>query len=52
VRMNPLISPVFSRTQFERCRPRCGGEGVALLLGTPGGTEKNGEARQRRPEQE
>ena len=32
VTVNPLITRAFSRTQFERCRPRRKGEGVALSL--------------------
>jgi hypothetical protein len=35
MRENPLITGVSSRTQFERCRPRTTGEGVALLLAPP-----------------
>ena len=55
VRKNPLITGVFRRTQYERCRPRSAGVGVALSLGVPFrelGTGRHGRALQRRPEQE
>ena len=59
VRRNPLITRRSSRTQFERCRPQSGGEGVALSLGRPlplhgnaVGTGRNGKALNGRPEQE
>ena len=61
VRKNPLISSVFRRTQFERCRPQGIGEGVALPLAMAFraawsrqefGTGSNGKARRRQPEQE
>ena len=44
VRLNPLITLEFRRTQFERCRPRSAGAGVALSLGTPCGTGRNGQS--------
>ena len=58
VRMNPLITGVFSRTQFERCRPRSGWGGRRVIAwktlpGLPAfGTGRNGKALNGRPEQE
>ena len=55
-RLNPLISPVSSRTKFERCRPpeQRGGRRI-IALDRPAGTpEQAGTARRNecRPEQE